>query len=172
MSLPGVARHWKAISAPAAPFRLGSLPESPPWRNDIFDGIRIAFRRAVPNATAVGGHVDHSRIDRIGNDPLIGFEVQPGNAAPVFPMVGGPPDGAFMPGGVDDSGVRRVDGDVKDMLVAGENVTPAGASVVGNIDSAVCRHAPGIVRVSSPVRQVQPAGPGWIDGNPVWPVDP
>src|SRR5215471_11871285 len=92
------------------------------------------------------------------------FEVVAGELLPGQAAVGGSPGGLLEAAGVQNAGIVRVDGDVVDVLVFGEDAPPGLAGVGGEIDAAI---GGAFARTAAPGGQVEALGVARIDGDPI-----
>src|SRR5271157_5222307 len=87
--------------------------------NDVFHGLGIALRGAVPHTPAEGGDVNPIAILRVGNDPVTPLEIVTANAFPGFAAVEGAPGGRLEPTGIENLRIAGINRDVVNVLVMG-----------------------------------------------------
>src|SRR5579871_2259211 len=138
-------------------------------REDVFGGVRVAVRRAMPEAPAEGGHIDPVGILRVGDHPVAPFEVIAPQPLPGRAPIRRLPDRGAEAAGVEGARVAGVYGHIVDILILRQDVAPSRSGVHREEDAAVLRLA---VRIAPPGRQIEPSEVLWVAGEAVGAVDP
>src|SRR5512142_2908907 len=118
-------------------------------RNNVFDGVGVAHRGPVPDASSESHHVDHFRMKWVRHNAMAPLEIVSPNALPRSTAIVGPPRGRFKSAGIHSSRIARVNGNVVNVLVAIEGILPSFAAIGGNENSAAYG---GTRRVTAPRR--------------------
>src|SRR5215472_8810565 len=103
---------------------------------DFVNPVRIAPGRAMPDAATIGSDVDLVAVGGIGNHAVSPLEVKSTYPLPVPAPIPGAPGGGFEACGVEDPGISRIRGDVVNVLILRQNVTPAFAAIERRIDAS------------------------------------
>ena len=119
----------------------------------------------MPDAAAKRGDKDFISGCGIGNDAMSPFEIKAGDASPVFTTVGRSPRRRFEARGVKNFRVARVDGDIVNVAIFFENLTPCFSCILRQVDAATIAVDSRGARPSGEIKTLRIIG---INRQPVW----